>query len=338
LGVSNTATNKSSGCYVDVLMCNQSWSGGLGTEHVAGPNCKAAKYLYVKRVKVMCDDEIGSTGGTTSQDGTLNNGSFDNSGGSTTPDSMPNNNTTSTIEIITSPVQPYLDIPLPSATPCQELSKISNNTQLKDSLIHLGTKTGESIEYGYQLTRNTGSSVYNPPTPTDPNPNSNETNSKIGGNRIGAFHTHPDAASEDVYPMFSDADINYLYWVAFAHDNGDNPKNYAEYILTLTVPQGTFALKIKDWAKFSDFRNDEQLWKNYDNGKEGIIKRLRKSYDKISPTDDINIMKNILLTLLQNSGVGLYEASADLSSWSELELQNPTGNIDATPPKKTNCN
>ena len=107
------------------------------------------------------------------------------------------------------------------------------------------------------------------------------------------------------------------------------PKDFNEYFLTLTVPEGTFAIKIKDVNSFFAFRNKKKLWNS-----KNELKILQKKYEQRAPSDDIKSFQKDLLNLFQelNVGVGLYEASADLSSWDELIL-NPT-NPNSNPIKK----
>jgi hypothetical protein len=213
-------------------------------------------------------------------------------------------------------------------TPCFELNKLTTNptdTRVKNALTYLGTKTGESEEYGYSLTRNPNATAINNPTPVYASTGSyGNIYMPTGGNNIGSFHTHP-IDTEDWIPMFSGKDISYLYFVAFYHNNNGQPKNYAEYILTLTVPEGTFAIKIKDYTKFRAFLNKRDFWsKDFD------IPSLQNTYKKRNPTDDIKGFQKDLLTLLKDSdaGVGLYEADPGFGSWQELtlDLNNPNAN------------
>lgn len=105
------------------------------------------------------------------------------------------------------------------------------------------------------------------------------------------------------------------------------------------MPQGTFAIKIKDWNKFVAFRNNREIWTNSNEGREGKIDKLRHIYNKITPTGDFNRMKNALLEIFKefNAGVGLYEASEDLSSWQELELAPGATYLDSTNQIKKPC-
>ncbi len=54
-----------SDCYVDQLMCSESWlnPGTSGSTHSATGSCRNINFLFVSRKEVICPDEGGSTGG-----------------------------------------------------------------------------------------------------------------------------------------------------------------------------------------------------------------------------------------------------------------------------------
>lgn len=217
-------------------------------------------------------------------------------------------------------------------TPCNELAKISSNAQEKAALQNLTTKTAEDSEYGYYITKNNVNGSHNTPVSAYSSSSTpNQIVMPIGGNNIGAFHTHP-TDSDDWVPMFSDGDLNYLFMVATKHNNNEQPKEYSEYFLTLTVPEGTFAIKIKNVSKFFAFRNSNK-WDNRDNS----LKALRNKYNKRNATDDIKGFQKDLLNLFNemDAGIGLYEADPSFNSWQELKIdsENPSGN-----PIKQPCN
>lgn len=217
-------------------------------------------------------------------------------------------------------------------TPCQQLGLMTMNFALKNALTDLKTKTGETREYGYKVTKT--NRTFNNPTPN--NTDSNDPNQILmsaGGNNVGCFHTHPDPATTGTYPMFSAADIKYLLDVATYHNNNGQPKDFSEYFITLTVDGGTFALKIKDFLNFR-----RQMATNYE-GKGGIKDKLEKDYyDFREPAGDINLLKKDFLTVTRNLGIGLYEASSDLSSWSEVVLDLNPMSPTFSEPKNIPCN
>lgn len=270
------------------------------------------------------------SGGNSSSPGSGNTGTPDNGGsGSVIPGDDTGQYTPNPYDLqdATSFVAEHQ---LQQKTPCQELKKVAININEKNALQDLETKTNESQENGYYITRNNGSINHNIPQPAYSSSFSpNEIVMPTGGNNIGAFHTHP-TDSDGWYPMFSDGDLNYLFKVAKNHNTNGQPKNYSEYFLTLTVPEGTFAIKIKDPLKFYNFRNNGR-WRGDE------LPALRNKYQARNPTDNIKAFQKDLLTLLNenDAGVGLYEASSDLSSWSELVLDNVNPNAD---PIKQPCN
>ena len=139
----------------------------------------------------------------------------------------------------------------------------------------------------------------------------------VGNDYMGFMHTHP-CACYGWNPMFSAGDINSLFFIAQFHNNNGQPKNHAEYFVTLTIPQGTYAIKVKDWQKFVIARN--QKWNK--NGDDlGIAETLEvDKYFNRDPEGDIKYYEKDILDVFKkyDMGVGLYKANDDLTEWSEL--------------------
>ena len=224
-----------------------------------------------------------------------------------------------------------------NTTPCDELAKLSNSIPHKSALTDLKGQTNQVAEKGYAVKKNSTNNTYRSPETAnamDINiPNHIKVGNYLGGEYVGFFHTHPKA-SDGYIPMFPPEDINYLYFVALSHQTNGQPKNYSEYFLTLTVPQGTYAIKIKDMVKFAALRNSK--WK----GDEGLDKILKRKFDLRDPEGDIDLMIKDLLDVFKShdAGIGLYVASEDLSTWSEIvhELNPMSPNFGK--PKNVPCN
>lgn len=338
----NKSTNTSQSdpdCYIELTVCNNDGYDGIGPEHIASAACKRT---YIKRYKVLCgggsgdgnggggdgdtggndygsDDDFWSGGG----DGGAND--FDNSGGESDGDpTITPTPEEEEPELITSPI-PSIDGP---KTPCTELLKMTNNYMVKNALDGLKDFTNLDYEKGFKVKKGSNN-ILNalPLVPSDLFPD--QVKMEKGKDIIGAFHTHP----EDIHgyvTMFSDGDIKALYDIIIGDiQQGGSQKDISEYFLTLTVPEGTFALKIKDKTKFRNFMLSDK-W-----DKSGNLEMLRNLYNLREPIADIIGFQNDLLSILKESGIGLYEANNSLSSWSELSINenNPDGI-----PNKTNCN
>lgn len=318
-------------------ICIESYSYEYGVPCNDGELTGGENFCYGWVLESMSCFNMGGGSDTGYTDSQPSSTSSDSEGGGGGSSSNSSSNENSDNEIITTPVhcpggcitvEEEVEEP---KTPCGQLQKMSTTTLNKNALTDLATKTGLGKESGYWITKNNYTKGYNSPiiataSLADPN----RVNMIVGGNNIGAFHTHP-IDTDDWVPMFSDGDLNYLFMVAISHNNNGQPKNYSEYFLTMTVPEGTFAIKIKNVTQFFQFMNNG-LWKN-----NGELKLLQNKYSKRSPTAEITNFQKDLLNLFQelNAGVGLYKASDDLSSWSELILDpnNPNGN-----PIKQPCN
>jgi hypothetical protein len=239
-------------------------------------------------------------------------------------------------EGISAPVKPSLNAP--KTTPCAELTKLTSNLKMQNALLDLQTKTDLSKENGYSISKSNATN-YNSPAPCNALPNNpNQIKMPTGGTIIGAFHTHPLASDNDVVPMFSDGDINWLFWVCKDNQAPMQGKVYEEFVLTLTVPQGTYAIKIKDWLKFVDFIQSDE-WDRKDGNKKGELDELRDKYEDIGANGNHNRITNAFLEILRDfdAGIGLYEANSDLSGWSELELAPSASSNNEIEPRKKPC-
>lgn len=347
-------THSDPDCYIELTVCNNGINGGIGTEHIAGAGCKRT---YIKRYKVLCgggsgdgnggggdgdtggndygsDDDFWSGGG----DGSAND--FDNSGGGSDGDSSTNPTPEEEEpELITSPI-PNLDAP--KSTPCQHLNKMLTNSTTKERLRGLRDFTAEDYEKGFSVFKSNNTLNTIPCNASNFNPNQVKMptgKTAISENPIvGAFHTHPNPSTTNITPMFSDGDINWLFWVATDNPTPRNEKIYEEFFLTLTVSGGTYAIKIKDWTKFAAFRSNK-AWQNIEGTKGGELKTLKDKYDRISANGNRNSMINAFLETLQefDAGIGLYEANSDLSNWSELVLAPGASSYNEIDPNEIPC-
>ena len=200
---------------------------------------------------------------------------------------------------------------------CNQLKKLSLDYGTKSALYDLTQNTNQTIEKGFAIKNNATLDGYDTPQATVTNPlNPNEINMKpyLNGDFVGIFHTHTKA-SNGVYPMFAPGDIFSLSYLAAKHNTNGQPKKYEDYVVTLTVPQSTYAIKIKDWFKFNTAMSN-----NY-HGINGIKAKLEKKFDdRGSAVGDINDLIKDLIDIFKefDMGTGLYEASDDLNDWSEL--------------------
>ncbi|MEL1249028.1 hypothetical protein [Flavobacterium helocola] len=293
--------------------------------------------------RIKCIDAGDSTGGGEPIDDGFGSDPIPGGGGGPSDNNFPSDYPTPETnpeeyeEGISAPIKsPYLNAP--RSTPCAELNKLTSNMSMQGALANLRTKTNLTRESGYSISKRDATN-YNYPVACNASPNNpNEIKMPTGGTNIGGFHTHPLASATDVVPMFSDGDINWLFWVAQRNEAPRQGKVYEEFFLTLTVPQGTYAIKIKDWTKFSAFRNNK-AWKNIDGASGGELYKLRHKYNKIRPNGNHNRMINAFLEILQefDAGMGLYEANSELNGWSELVLAPDATSYNGNEPRKIPC-
>ena len=306
-----------------VMMCNEANSGNtVGVEHVRGVNCNNSNFLY--GVTTTTCDVVGGGGsfgaGAGQYTGGNNTGGQTGSGGGgdetpTDGSSNPPSNCPRCPNIITVPVEEIdTENTQPSKTPCGHLQNLVKTKPVQDSFKTLDNRKYQSAEWGFGFQTFSASGTIMPPSvlqSSHTDPNKLDMSTAIGGNFIGASHTHP-ISSSGYYPMFSLDDIEYLFNVSRKHNTNGQPKDYSIYVLTLTVPSGVFAIKIKDPLKFyTNFNQKRKLIKDI----------IQTEYEKLKPGGNMDKFKLAFLDVVNelDLGISLYEATEDLTQWNELE-------------------
>lgn len=257
----------------------------------------------------------------------------ENSGGGTNPNPDPETNPDPDAEVIVE--LPLLSDPR-NNDPCKELKKMMQNTKINDAYTGqngLKSKVNENIEYGFAFKRTPGYDDAEPIPRNYANPSTLNMTNFVGGKYFGAGHTHKNYVTSDDVPMFPQPDIDYLYQVAGRYDwERVLPRNrdYSIFVFTLTVPQGTYAIKIKNWFRLVDVMADTAE-------SERLKNEIEDKFNEIGNSNIDKLIKTLLKIMNDfNLGVGLYEAEEDLSNWSELKLSDPNNvNSQIT---KTPCN
>jgi len=306
-------------------MCNQAESGGVGVEHVAGERCKNSAFMYTV-TEITCSSTGGGgsfgagagqyTGGNNTGGQTGNGGGGDGNppinGELNPPINCPRcpDLTTAPVEQLDPEVSPK------PATPCDYLKNLIKSDAVKNSFSTLDTRKEQSGEwgFGFQIHSPTSNSIMPPNViqASHSDPNKLNMENAIGGNYIGASHTHPHIRN-GFYPMFSLEDIEYLLNVSRQHNNGGLPKDYSIYVLTLTTYDGVFAIKIKDPLKF---------YGNFNLRKKQIERKIEAKYDKVKPGGNMNDFRMAFLEIRTefDLGIGLFEATNNVTKWGELEV------------------
>lgn len=220
--------------------------------------------------------------------------------------------------------------------PCEELNEMMRNTKIKDSYVGvngLKSKVNENIEYGFAFKRTPGYDDVEPIPQDYANPTTLNMTNFVGGKYYGAGHAHINYVTSDNVPMFPAPDFDYLLNVAAKYDWEEvapADRDFSIFVFTLTVPQGTYAIKIKNWFRFVDVMFDIEQSKKFK-------RKIEREYNKIDNSNIDKLIKTLLKIMNDfNLGVGLYEAEQDFSNWKELTLSNPTDVNSQI--KKTPCN
>jgi hypothetical protein len=310
-------------CQATVTLCNNDGSGGIGALHVAETGCCRANnqsHLTTYTYEVSCGTGSGTGGTGSSIGGSLGTGG--NTGGTgTTGSSNGNTGSSGSTGGVGSSGGNYnavITVPVANLnTPCVALKKMSDALPNKEALNNLKTKTNLPSENGFAFKKDasTPSGFSNPVPIQTSTSNPGQLNMKfyLGGSYIGVAHTHPDPAGGVYFPMFSPEDIRTLKDLSIQHNNNGQPKDYSDYVVTLTVPTGTFAIKIKNKTDFYNFMN-----LNYSNFKN----KLELKYQESQTTASMDVFKTDILDLLKhyNAGIGLFEANANNTAWSEVVI------------------
>ena len=236
-------------CYwITTTYCNNTVTGEIGPEHIAGPGCRRTYTRPIYRC-------------TAGDDGTVDNipmgdgGSDGGGGGTAASDSNYNGSDTSihgngANNINTAPVAPEVEEIVED--PCQNLKKQLSETEgikLKspDIYPYLTGQLNQPKEYGFYFKKENG--VYSPFQSY--NATTDKITIQVGGLFFCTIHTHPYPSAN---PMFSWEDVYTLQQCFQLID----PVLNDEVSIFLVVKDNygenqLYALKIDDFSAFSEF-------------------------------------------------------------------------------------
>ncbi|WP_286913105.1 hypothetical protein [Flavobacterium sp. UBA4197] len=299
-----------------ILMCNQAWSSTNTGVHVATNDCQDQNHLFYSPV-TTCYTTNGNIGGGGDGDpgvtvpiGDDGGGGGGGGGDASTGGGAPPNNCPRCPIFVTAPIEEIDPVTPTPPTPCNHLKNLTASPAVKSSFKTLDGRKSQDGEWGFGFqTYNSTSNSIMPPNvieATYNDPNKLNMEKAIGGNYIGASHTHPHI-SYGYFPMYSYDDLLYLMKVAVKHNNGGQPKDWTKYVLTLTTYDGIFAIKIKDPNKFFTAMGQKG---------DAIKERIQDDYRALSTGASMDTFKKTFLKILADFdlGAGLYEGSVDLSS------------------------
>jgi hypothetical protein len=153
-------------------------------------------------------------------------------------------------------------------------------------------------------------------------------NNVVGG---GCFH------SNDLYPMFSFEDLLLLHKIYGSYTNNDEELEVSDPILILITPPNSspkvYAIKIKDLASLAIFAGSltEGKIKEYKRSMFNKYKFVKNSVGGESPAKYQKALLEFLNT--PNLGISLYQASDDLTGWTEKQLSDNLTSVE-----DNNCN
>ena len=301
-------------CYADVLMCNESWSGGsLGSEHTATGACRNINFLFVKRVRVICAGDSGGGGGGDFWDGSGSgdNGSGfgDTGGGGGGANDFPSDENN---EIVTSPIL-TVDNPRPLTNPCNRVKNITNNTpNLKSKITNF--KTPQVLNLNYEKGFNFVDNAQNQTQLVQNDGNANSTSipviTLVDGSMTGVLHSHFDRP--DMLPTFTFEDL--MTFNSIYQYRKYNQKSLDKLTLMVVTRAGVFAMMIENESMFDT--NGHNLWTDqnaqlYNKFYENIIGRQNLTDEDVI----VEVTKG-----LASYGIGLYQANSDLSNWSKITV------------------
>ncbi len=231
-------------------------------------------------------------------------------------------------------------------SPCKQLVNLlipdAENKMLvpniRPQIRWLQEKVDEKVEYGVEIKKGVnfnGDMVY---TPTRvESESSSDVILNTGRLMMGWLHCHPKSG----YGMFSFADIKFLK-EAYEETSEDNRTE----IFTIMVCRdkidpakiNTYAIKIDDIAAFA--AKIDAVWNSLEYSQVTEGDRLDKIH--FVQSQEYHYYEDELefsfLIQFANSGISLYKANEQLSSWTKLELESDTGYNPPFKVKQTSCN
>lgn len=316
--------------WVYTLVCNNTRTGEIGPEHIAGPNCGRTYYNWAEEC-FSFDDGISNGGGTSSTGsgstgGSTNTGSNGGSGGTGGANSI---NTSPVNNCITGNcIDPY------EPTPCDKVkNQFINNTTLQDKLNTLSGNTTANTERGFHKLSNSNI-IQNAAVGTSgavqfPNVPNSATCTIFA-------HTHNSPAAS-TYSIFSWADLE-----AFAQLLKEGKLDANNFTAFLATADGTYyALTIENTQNFLQFF---AIWgdpsfdmniatKRVDQASKYFGELVKNDNPIIDyNTDPVNDEKAFLDLLQDNNlGVSLLESNATFTTFEKVTHNKTRGNIDKTP-------
>ena len=230
---------------------------------------------------------------------------------------------------------PVITTPLLEAdkTPCQQLSKLKNNTNFTDKMTILKNNIGGTKEKGFMMIDNTNNS-FSPIIEGDAEGNleypyeimlSNDDLMRFYGTAHNHLEKNPGHIGiftpEDFYPLLFNGIIE-------THPDNIYKKTKPEKSIALVITKiGVFAMKINDLAKLDAFVTKYKSI--VANGKEAIREYLNK---KFSNPEEYNILPSSthdeqvtgFLRFIKDEAIGidLYEGNKNnFDGWKKLSLQ-----------------
>ena len=298
---------------VTVMMCNQAWDNQTyGIEHIATSDCTNTYPITVCGYTVGTSGGGGGTGGTGPSGGQSGTGTGNTNSNSPTPSSP-----------VTSPVVPK---PLDEKK-CALFNKLKNDAPFKDIIQILKNGVNLNYEQGVALTNRpngTYSTITGVANPDEQYavefdvPNGTVIDILTHNHYTGGLTIFSPADLKQIYDYISTADV----------DQGDN---YVSVVVTPN-PQDTqdpkrptvYAITITDRAKFIAYGNANFGTQTKFDIFDGIFGLEKDEW----PLSGFGINENhtsaeneaSFLKMVENSGLKVHKANADLSQWNPLKL------------------
>jgi hypothetical protein len=309
-------------CGIEIyLMCSESWTGGLGSSHIATSQCININYLWVKVVKKLCGGGSGGGGGG-SDPGSGNpqgpfNGSTGSGGGAVGPDNPAAQD--DPVLLINNPITSPI---VPVKTPCNQIKAILNQaTNLKANINSLNNNTTLTLNYEKGFEYKDDANGISQPTPKNGTPGETGINIAIPANGTMNFVLHSHYSEPGMMPCFTFDDLFVFRKIQYYKKLNNKPLDKLTYMVVTQA--GVFAMVIEDETALENLLVSLQ-GSAFAKAKREFYKKFPKSEDS-----DADYIKS-LINSLEVFGVGLYMANDDLNNFSKLTL-NDNNNIVPNP-------
>jgi hypothetical protein len=254
-------------CYwVYSLVCNNTRTGEIGPEHIAGPNCGRTYYNWTEEC-FSFDDGISNGGGG----GSSYSGGHGGTGGANSINTSPVNNCITGNCIEANPTDPCLN----ANTAVANTNALFNTPQVQQGMntvlsTKLNNPATNNVEWAVAIGQTTAGFTVTPVAGGVSNETASVPVSQVVGTYVADGHNHPngypaDPSAGDLYGMLNSMQVNtnLKYRFVYANNIDENGNPFIDvYVLIVTDPNAAQAF-LDSFPKSENYDNETRSFKRY---------------------------------------------------------------------------